>query len=243
MAQGFPRFPILLLMAAACPAGCQPVRDELFVLEAQPAGQVAPPPPAGGSLGVSGGSSPPAAAGSPGSAGTSADPPVVTGPPLNGGITFPWTETIPGAGACQPGRFIGTFTCTIGSLLVPETLDGLVTVVLGGSSESQRLPVDAGQVLAYDANRSLLLAANLAKGGGGLDCSTRELEAELEPTPTSALPLDRQLAWLSLSDQPLARGTLRGNLDPNTQVIRGELDLVFEPALMCEGTFDVRASN
>jgi hypothetical protein len=238
---------VQLLMAAACcvtAAGCAPVRDELFVFQpiaGRDASMTMPAPPNAGkaALPMSG---PSGAAGS----GTAAQPSAPTvgssapHPHLNPAITFDWTETIPGAGSCQAGKFTGNFSCDVDSILLPERFEGSITLVLKGSSEAQSLTIDAGQLLAFDENTKPVVSATHIVGT--LNCVTQALSADVLPTKSEVMPAERQVAWLNAAQQPSTSGTLKGSLDPSAQTLQGDLQLLFDPSPTCTGTFSVRAA-
>jgi hypothetical protein len=227
----------LLLMAA----GCDPVREELFVVQTQAIAGVSPAPVAGmpamprAGIGGSGG-------------GAGRAPITVTfageggsDPRLDPHATFQWTETIPGGGSCAQATFTGTFSCTIdGSFLLgPDVLDGALTLTLSGSSEAQALAATQSQLLAFDQSMKMVLVAPLT---GGLNCSTQALALDVSPSTTEPLSIERQFAWLTLMPQPIVTGTVKGALDRRTQEIQGDVTLQFEPGPQCIGTFSVRAA-
>jgi hypothetical protein len=226
-------------------AACAPVRDELFVFQpiaGRDAPMAMPAPPSAGKAALPT-SGPSGAAGS----GTAAEQPraptvgsSTSDPHLNPAIVFDWTETIPGAGSCQAGKFTGNFSCAVDSILLPERFEGSITLVLKGSSEAQSLTIDAGQLLAFDENTKPVVSATHIVGT--LNCVTQALSADVLPTKSEVMPAERQVAWLNAAQQPNTSGTLKGSLDPSAQTLQGDLELLFEPAPTCTGTFSVRAA-
>jgi hypothetical protein len=228
-----------------CQYSCSPVRDELFVVD--PSGVMRPstPPvqgPAAGQMASDASTGQPAAgsgaasldAGVPTSAGTGGNT-----QPLQSTPPFRWTETIPGAGACQAATFMGQFTCSTDNVVGQNKFAGTITLVLKGSSETQLLSVERGQILVFDEDMKLVVSTEMT---GLLDCNTQQLIAALVPKSSEMMPIDRLLNWLNPNATPVTSGMLKGPLDPNLQVIRGDIQLVFEPMPKCPGTFSLQGS-
>jgi hypothetical protein len=221
-----------------CQFGCNPVRDDLFLVDQ--------------SIAQAGTSASAAVAGSEGdpvtevpempTAGMSAPEDVETGqrPALNSSVTFAWTESIPGAGACRAAMFTGRFDCMVATLLGrPDKVTGLINLVLHGSSEAQSLNIDGGQISAWDEAMNRIVLATVS---GGLDCGSQRLDATIDSTPSDPWPIERQLNWANLNPQLVARGMLVGSLDPDIQEIAGNLELVFDPGgTRCVGMFSAKA--
>lgn len=170
-----------------------------------------------------------------------ADVDVAQSPPSAPTPTFAWTESIPGAGACQPAMFTGRFYCQIQPLVGdPDQLTGSINLVLRGSSEMQALniDIDGGQISVYDENMNHIVIASVS---GGLQCATQHFEAAIDPTPSNAISLEQAVAWAILNVQPTVSGTLQGSLDPDLQEISGEITLLFDTNARCEGEFQVKA--
>jgi hypothetical protein len=225
---------------------CSAARDDLFVVD--PSAVVRTPTfpsaagnPATGQASAAGSGGPadggaadggnlqPAGAGVGGSSGSA----VSKVPP------FRWTETIPGAGACQAATFMGQFECSVMGLAVENRFAGTITLVLKGSSESQFFNVDRGQILVFDEDMKLVLSTEMT---GILDCSTQQLIAALVPRASAMMPFERVAGWLSVNQTPTVSGSLKGPLDPNLQTIRGDLTLTFEPMPKCPGTFSLQGT-
>lgn len=225
-----------LLLTAA---GCDPVRDELFVAEPRPMAGMSPAPMAGMDVVPRGG-----VGGADGEAGRG--PITVTfggtggsDPRLDPHATFGWVETIPGGGSCAQAMFTGTFSCKLDGGLEADVLEGVVTMTLIGSSETQALAVTQPQLLLYDDGMKQVLVAPFT---GGLNCNSQALSVEVPPTMTDPLSIDRQVLWLIPTPQPNVSGTLKGALDRDTQAITGDVNLMFQPGPKCTGTFSVRAT-
>lgn len=231
-----------LLTAAVCACACTPVRDELFTVT-ESAGQRAVTTTvahvtAGGAASGSAGAI--AAHGGKDGGLDAAAPDIDTtqDPTLNPFADFGWTETIPGAGSCQAGTFNGNFTCTVDALTT-EPLEGSLSLKLKGATEAQLLSVGGGQLIAWDENMKLIVTAPVT---GTLDCNTQVLTSYVQPTPSEVMPIERELAWLNLSSQPVVTGMLKGSLDPRQQTISGDFTLLFDQSPKCVGTFTVRLS-
>jgi hypothetical protein len=163
----------------------------------------------------------------------------VTRPPLNSSVTFDWTETIPGAGSCQAAKFTGPFYCMVATIIgKPDQLNGSINLVLHGSSESQTLNIDGGNISVYDDAGNSIVITGLT---GGLECGTQRLKATIEPKATEAMPVERQLSWLNPNVNPVATGKLTGSLDPALQEIGGDMEVDFEGGTRCVGEFNIKA--
>jgi hypothetical protein len=229
--------PVLLLVAAVCQSGCKAVSDDLFLLDptsiAQ-AGTSASAPPTDNDPPDELPMTPDAGASMPAQPSTSG-----SRPSTNSSVVFGWTESIPGAGACQAANFTGSFECMVATIVGrPDRLSGKLQLLLQGSSEEQTLDVGSGQITAYDDNGASVVIAAV---NGALECRNQSLTAMLEPTPSAAMPIDRQIAWVNFAVQPITTGMLTGSLDPDLQEITGSLQLMFEPGALCIGKFAVKA--
>lgn len=226
----------LLLTAAVCQSGCKPVSDDLFLVN-EPSlaqgGVVANNHPADTSDDPD--AQPNAAAGS-----AAPGQPSGTRPPRNDSVKFEWTESIPGAGACQATMFTGLFQCQVGTIVGrPDVLSGVVNLVLMGTSEAQTLDISSGSITVWDAMNTRVVVAPLR---GMLACGTQAFTAELDPTLSDPIPFDRQLAWFNPNPQPVTTGTLRGSLDPDLQQIEGDIEIRFDPNARCQGDFSIKGS-
>ena len=235
------------LAAALGILSCQPVRDDIFAVNAAtpPAaagtGAVTPIQPRGaaGSAGMSGNlEAGRAAAGRPA--------PPDAGVMLDEDATFQWTETPPGgSGTCEPGTFTGSFSCDIPSILStiqPQRAEGALAMTFDGDpGEAQVLLMKQGQLHAFDeATKNSFLVAPV---DGKLNCTTRVMTAQLPATTSEVIPIDRLLAWgLPLLGQPSVSGVLRGTYDPRHLTIEGDLTLMLE-TVPCTGTFNVQATR
>lgn len=228
----------LLLTAAVCQSGCKPVSDDLFLVDSTSiaqGGTVASSPAAGS--GSEPESLPPTL-----NAGSDATAqPTGPRPARNESVKFEWSESIPGAGVCQAGKFTGLFECQVGTIVGrPDVLYGVVNLVLMGTSEAQTLNISGGSITVWDAMMTRVVAAPVI---GALQCGTQGFTAEIEPTPSDPMPLERQLAWLNPVAQPVTTGSLRGSLDPDLQEIEGDIEIRFDPNARCAGDFSIKGST
>ena len=218
------------------------MRDDLFVVDPTgivprvtppAAGSVAPDAGTASSAGAAAGSGNPSRDAGPlaGAAGSTTMLPATT--------PFRWTETIPGAGRCQAATFMGQFSCTTDNVVGQNRFSGNITLVLKGSSETQLLSVERGQILVFDEDMKLVVSTEMT---GLLDCNTQQLIAALVPKNSEMMPLERLLNWLNPNATPVTNGMFKGPLDPNLQVIRGDMQLVFEPMPKCPGTFSLQGT-
>jgi hypothetical protein len=120
----------------------------------------------------------------------------------------------------------------------PDQLNGGINLVLHGSSEAQTLNISGGQITVYDANMNRIVLAPVT---GELECGTQRLKATIEPTPSDAWPVERQISWVNFNVQPITVGTLTGSLDPDLQEITGTLQIEFQTNTLCIGEFQVKA--
>ena len=220
------------------------MRDDLFLVDPtvsqRPSTPPLPPPAAGQMAADAATASPAAGSGAPG---PDAGPPTSAGAggsmPSGSAPPFRWTETIPGAGACQAAAFMGQFTCTTDNVVGQNKFAGTITLFLKGSSETQLLSVERSQILVYDEDMKLVVSTEMT---GILDCNTQQLIAALVPKNSEMMPIERLLNWLNPNATPLMTGMIKGPLDPSLQVIRGDIELVFEPMPKCPGTFSLQGS-
>jgi hypothetical protein len=135
--------------------------------------------------------------------------------------------------------FTGLFECQVQTIVGrPDVLDGVINLVLKGSSEAQTLNIGSGMITVWDATMLRVVVAPL---NGDLECGTQRFTAEIDPTISDPMPLERQIAWFNLSAQPLTTGTLRGSLDPDLQEIAGDIAINFDTA-RCAGDFSIKGS-
>jgi hypothetical protein len=139
---------------------------------------------------------------------------------LDENVTFVWTETLPGQGTCKAGRYAGSFTCTRADMLV---ISGQVIFTLVGSAEEQRLSVMEGAV------RDLTGAVFNSGMEGELDC----LKAEFDAVTINGR------GFLGLGT---FEATLTGAFDDQVLSITGDLHVVDQANVTCDGTFRVGAS-
>jgi hypothetical protein len=136
--------------------------------------------------------------------------------------------------------FTGLFECQVGTIVGrPDVLDGVISLVLKGSSEAQNLNISGGTITVWDATMSRVVVAPLS---GALECGTQRFSVEIDPTLSDPMPLERQIAWVNPSAQPVTTGTLRGSLDPDLQEIAGDIEIRFDPNARCAGDFSIKGA-
>jgi hypothetical protein len=228
----------LLLTAAVCQSGCKPVSDDLFLVGST---SIAQGGIAASSAAAAGSASDASALPPTPSAGSGAPvQPVGTRPVRNDSVKFDWTESIPGAGVCQAGMFTGRFECQVGTIVGrPDVLDGVISLVLMGSSEAQNLNISGGTITVWDEMMTRVVVAPVS---GELECGSQRFLAEIDATLSDPMPLERQLAWVNPSAQPITTGTLRGSLDPDFQEIEGDIEIKFDPNARCAGDFSLKGA-
>jgi hypothetical protein len=228
----------LLLTAAVCQSGCKPVSDDLFLVDSTSiaqAGTVASSSAAGS------GSEPAAMPPTPSAGSTASVQPSGPRPARNETVKFEWSESIPGAGVCQATMFTGLFECQVGTIVGrPDVLYGVVNLRLMGTSEAQNLNISGGSITVWDAMMTRVVIAPLS---GALQCGTQSFTADIDPTPSDPMPLERQIAWFNPVAQPVTTGTLRGSLDPDLQEIEGDIEIRFDPNARCQGDFSIKGST
>ena len=229
--------PSLLLTAAVCQYGCKPVSEDLFLVDStsiaqgalpasDPAAAAAGNPQQPPAQGVAGGDAPPVPGG--------------TRLPRNDAASFDWTETIPGAGVCKAGIFTGRFECQVGTIVGrPDVLDGVINLVLMGASESPTLNISGGSITVWDSAMQRVVIAPLT---GDLECGSQRFAADIDPTLSDPMPLERQIAWFNPNAQPVTTGGLRGSLNPDLQKISGTIEILFDPQARCAGEFSITGS-
>jgi hypothetical protein len=217
--------------AVALGSACEPARDQIFTWESGAT-------PVAGAAGSIGGRD---AGGSGGTGGSDAGPGsgvAGTAPGLDPSSVFEWTGTPPSADSCKPSNFNGKFNCELSTKIFSK-IEGSLKLTFVGASEAQMLTSSDGELTAFDESSAMVLVAPV---DGTLDCTTHEVVGEVQRTQTEVLPLDRQLVWVVLTEQPFTTGMLRGTFDPRAQTINGDLTLMLEPSTVCVGTFSLRAS-
>jgi len=176
----------------------------------------------------SGGSTQPAAAGM----GPGAAPPgdfAAQLPEPNPSIMFEWTQTRPGQGECQPGRYVGVFSCEYGAMPdVPGVLvTGPVEFVLERSQNGEFLEIADGQL---DGVAQLLFGFR-SRLEGRLDCATNLLEAR-------AVDGVWGFGDPSLLPAGTFEGTLMGLYDRTRVALDGTWSLSAMDMVACEGPWN-----
>jgi hypothetical protein len=214
---------ICLLTAAL--GACEPSRHVVFTSLSE----------AGGGAGESGTG---AGSGGSGSGGSSGSGGVVERPAadpfLNPSVHFLWKETVPGAGGCQPGTYVGRFECRPGSgPLFP--VEGNLRFTLAGSEETQLLTIEEGEVSGF----SSMLTGELLRGDltGSLDCLSDVFDAQTEGGEVFAAPFSSLFPVLRGG---AFAGTLDGAIDKATSNIRGTWKM--SGSLTCTGDFEAALS-
>jgi hypothetical protein len=156
-------------------------------------------------------------------------------PALDPGVTFEWTETLPGRGTCKTGVYTGVFSCSLknGNLLTSFLLaQGTVTLDLGASTERSQLPVEGE------------LGGPLFGGSvrGSLDCGSDTLSANIGDG--RAIQLDGLMGgetdpFISFST---FTATLDGMLDRAALVIAGDFVMTSSDGQRCAGRFSANVS-
>jgi len=213
---------ICLLTAAL--GACEPSRHVVFTSLSE----------AGGGAGESG-----SGAGASGSgAGGSSDSGVVERPAeepfLNPSVHFLWKETVPGAGGCQPGTYVGRFECRQGNLFFP--IEGNVNFRLAGSEEDQVLTIVDGKVSGF----SSALTGELMNGEltGTLDCVSDDFAAATQNGEVFGAPFAGLFPVLQ-GGGPFA-GTMVGTIDTSNAMISGSWKM--SGSLSCTGDFSAALS-
>jgi hypothetical protein len=169
---------------------------------------------AGGSSPPDGGNSQPVDAGGPDA---DASPPVIDSG-LDPNVVFEWVETPPGTGSCGENQYAGAWSCTVEGR-PPFVGQIILSVAPSGEGESSLL------VTGWLADPTgLFFGADVM---GSLDCAANTLEAvtlEMEP---SLFGFD---------------ATIRGDYDPQTLEIVGELEIINDAQEVCIGSFQVGAT-
>ena len=101
-------------------------------------------------------------------------------PELDRDVQFDWEETVPGASACQPGTYEGTFACAffpLGTMpdagVEPFPVDGPISLTLEPSKDGEFLVIANGEFSAL----ALGVFGMRAELMGTLDCHTLALDA------------------------------------------------------------------
>jgi len=155
-------------------------------------------------------------------------------PELDPGVTFEWSETLPGQGTCNTGVYTGVFSCDLknANLLASFlSAQGTVTLRLGASTERSQLPVE-GELGGPLFGGSVL---------GSLDCATDSLSAQVRDG--SAIEID---GLRGATDVPIDfssfTATLEGMLDRAALVIAGDFIMTSNDGEKCAGRFSANVS-
>jgi hypothetical protein len=136
--------------------------------------------PASGGAGVTGGTT--AGGGSIATGGVAGAPAGASGAtggvPVDPNATFDWPEATSHQGACQPGKYVGRFSCNMTLIpgIPPGVVEGPVTFTLEPSENGEFLEIKNGRLDAT-ANDTIPFGCDLV---GKLDCSTRAFAATAE---------------------------------------------------------------
>jgi hypothetical protein len=138
--------------------------------------------------------------------------------------------------------FTGRFYCMVATIVgKPDQLNGSINLVLRGSSESQTLNIDGGNISVYDENGNPIVTSTVS---GALECGTQRMKASIDPKSAEAFPVERQISWVNFNVNPTTTGTLTGSLDPALQEIGGDIEVDFDAApgaTRCVGEFKIKA--
>jgi hypothetical protein len=158
-------------------------------------------------------------------------------PTLDPGVTFEWTETLPGQGTCNTGVYTGVFSCDLknGNPLTNFLSgQGTVSLRLGLSTERSQLPVE-GELGGPLFGGSVL---------GSLDCSTDTLRAQV--ADGGAIEVDGLMGLMGATDPFVSfstfTATLEGVLDRAALVIAGDFIMTSNDGQKCTGRFSTNVS-
>jgi hypothetical protein len=124
---------------------------------------------------------------------------------------FDWEETGSSTSACEAGRYVGTFMCTLGTEAGPIEITGPVELTLTKSLDGEFLEISNGAI-----NGFALLFFNFASAlTGRLDCSSRQLAASA---------IDGSVGFGDADLLPVFEfeGELQGTLDASGSTLSGE---------------------
>jgi hypothetical protein len=137
-------------------------------------------------------------------------------PGLDPDVDFTWTETLPGAGTCKAGRYVGGFECTMEGLNgFPVSISGEIVFTLTGSPEEQTLLVEDGSISGYYFSAPL---------SGSLSCTGDSFSGLSEGTVVSLGP------WMFVA-------SLEGVFDDQALGIEGVFSMLNDENQTCDGTF------
>lgn len=134
--------------------------------------------------------------------------------PPDPNIHFDWDETAPGAKQCDPGHYVGDFTCKLvfdNMDLGTATITGPVELTLAKSQNGEFLEITDAHIEGY----ALLILNFRAELMGRLDCSTRALDA-------NAINGAVGLGDADLLPVLGFEGQLHGMLDDTGQMLTGD---------------------
>lgn len=187
-----------------------------------------------GGTGATGGTGSTVTGGTGGSAGTGSGSFTTGSIDLDPNAEFVWEETVPGQGACQPGRYVGTFTCNYvamgGNPAMPLAIvTGPVAMTLEQSQSGEFLEITDGTLEGI----AQLIFGFRAELQGTLDCATNTLDA-------SALNGVYGFGDPAIFPAGMFEGTLSGTLDRSTVTISGDWQMsVMNNGGNCDGPWDI----
>ena len=208
---------MLVVLLGACAGTEHPIFESVAVAPLEPIPMVKPPPKVD--------------AGSENAGSTAVPPPAI--PPTrdeDGGVEidpgldptakFPWTQSLPGAGTCKPGRYTGGFECTMPGTITgwPISIGGKVAFTLQGSAEAQMLVIEQGSL-----GGSFFDAPDMY---GGLDCRSDDFAAD-----ASGMAVDFATGSFA--------ARMEGAFDDQSLRIEGKFRMVNDLGEHCDGSFRV----
>lgn len=160
--------------------------------------------------------------------------------PKDDGITFDWTQKLPGM--CSPTNYLGTVTCSLQSGGITVTrIDGTLVLDLVGPSESQELKVERGSLsLLPDASGGMSLTAPVT---GSASClNDKPFKGNIPPstftTEEIGLLQNVALVLLCATGDNSYMGGITGSIDTDG-TLNGLLALTLG-SCVCESTFALR---
>jgi hypothetical protein len=196
----------------------------------------APINPSGGSSGGGAGGSGPMDGGNSQELDAADPEPEASVPEIDSGldptVRFDWTETLPGPGTCGPNTFVGIFSCTSGSRLVPFVSQ--ITIEVSDALMGESLLGVTGNLGEPPTPTLTSFGADIE---GSLDCTKNSLDAWTTGGRATFLGFDARFD-----------SKIIGAYDPQTLEMIGEITLYItflapegvEPET-CRGSFQVGA--
>ncbi|HEX7477657.1 MAG TPA: hypothetical protein VF331_07610 [Polyangiales bacterium] len=141
---------------------------------------------------------------------------------LDPDASFVWTETPPGKGTCDPGRFAGQFSCDFQGRGGLGRVQGSISFMLSSGVQLQTLDVTQAQLIGFGDGPSALWTSSLA---GQLSCGSSAFSASCAAAPGSP--------WSP------PKGKLQGTFDGEALTITGTITLTADSGAQCQGSWSV----